>query len=418
MANPRANKKPARAASAQPQQQQPQPPVQPQQPVEPVGAVGAVTGGVDTHRDFHVAAAKDSLGRDLGTQKFPATTAGYAQLIAWLRSFGPVELVGVEGTGCYGAGLSTVLLAEGIAVVEVNRPNRQKRRRQGKSDVKDAVAAAAAALSGDATAAPRPRTGPIESVRALKQTRDMLVKARTAALNTLHGLIVTAAPELRETLTGMTPAVLIGHCAAFPPPVLPAKHSRGPARARMADQLTATLLDAHQSTRMMLGELARTIQHYNTRISDLDTCLDMLVTRIAPATSGLFGVGPRRAAQLLITAGDNPDRIHTEAAFATLTGVAPQECSSGQTQGPHRLSRAGDRQANSVLYYIALTRLAHHQPTRDYIATRLRPGTKMTKKHLIRCLKRYIAREIYPRLTTDLTNLTNQTNQEKPHLAT
>lgn len=380
----------------------------------PVVAVGSITGGVDTHRDFHVAAAKDSLGRDLGTQKFPATAAGYAALVAWLRGFGPVELVGVEGTGCYGAGLSTVLLAEGIAVVEVNRPNRQKRRRTGKSDTLDAIAAAAAALGGEATAAPKPRTGPIESVRVLNETRDMLVKARTAAINTLRALLITAPPELREPLTGLSIPVLITQCAAFSPPVLPVKHSRGPARTHTLQQLTETLLDHHHTLRVTLGELARTIQHHDTQLATLDTCLRSLVTRIAPTTSALHGIGPLRAAQLLITAGDNPDRIHSEAAFATLTGVAPQECSSGQTQGPHRLSRAGDRQANSVLYYIVLTRLAHHQPTKTYIATRLRPGTKMTKKHLIRCLKRYLAREIYPRLTTDLTNLANLINHENP----
>lgn len=392
MANPRSKTKPARRAV----------------PADVVVPVGEITGGVDTHKDFHLAAAKDSLGRDLGTEKFPATQAGYIALLAWLHTFGPVAVVGVEGTGCYGAGLSTYLLQQSVVVVEVNRPNRQKRRRTGKSDVKDAIAAAAAAQSGDATATPRPRSGPVESVRVLKETRDHVVKARTAALNTLHALIVTAPPALRETLTGMTTSVLIGHCAGFAPPALPAPGSRGTQRAHAIEQLTTTLLDHQNTAQLVLGELARTIQFYDTRISELKTCLETLVTRIAPRTSSLFGVGPGRAAQLLITVGDHPDRIHSEAAFATLTGTAPQDCSSGKDQSQHRLSRAGDRQANSVLYYVILTRLAsHHQPTRDYITTRLRPGTKLTKKHLIRCLKRYLAREIYPRLTADLTDLTN-----------
>jgi transposase len=394
MANLRSNTKPSRARTTA-------------GPVGPVGPVGAITGGVDTHRDFHVAAAKDSLGRELGTKKFTATQAGYAALTAWLRAFGPLDAVGVEGTGCYGAGLTTYLLEQDITVLEVNRPNRQKRRRTGKSDALDAIAAAAAVQSGEATAAPRPRTGPIESVRVLKETRDLLVKARTAALNTLHALITTAPPELREQLDPMSTSVLIGHCATFSPPAVPVKHSRGPARAHTVELLTQTLLDHHQTVRITLGELARTIQHHTTQLATLDTCLHTLVTRIAPATSALPGVGPGRAAQLLITAGDHPERIHSERAFARLTGVAPLECFSGQHQGPHRLSRAGDRQANSVLYYIAITRMAHHQPTRDYITQRLRPGTTMTKKHLIRCVKRYIAREIYPRLITDLTNLEN-----------
>jgi transposase len=374
-----------------------------------VTPVGEITGGVDTHKDFHLAAAKDSLGRELGTQRFPATQTGYTALLAWLQAFGPVAVVGVEGTGCYGAGLTIHLQTHGVTVVEVNRPNRQKRRRTGKSDTKDAIAAAAAVQSGDATATPRTRTGPVESVRVVKETRDLLLKARTAALNTLHALIITAAPALRETLTGMTTPVLIGHCAGFAAPVLPAPRSRGTTRTRATEQLATTLLDSHTTVRMMLGELARTIQHYNTHIHELKTCLETLVTRIAPQTSSLHGVGPGRTAQLLITAGDHPDRIHSEPAFAALTGVAPQECSSGKNQSHHRLSRAGDRQANSVLYYTILTRLASHQPTRTYMTNRLQPGTKMTKKHLIRCLKRYLAREIYPHLKTDLTNLTNLT---------
>jgi transposase len=390
MAKPRTNTKTSRTTSAT---------------GAPVIPVGRITGGVDTHKDFHVAAAKDALGRQLGTHTFPATQAGYDRLLAWLRAFGPVEVVGVEGTGCYGAGLATHLHAQHVRVVEVNRPNRQKRRLTGKSDALDAVAAAAAAQSGDATATPRARTGPIESVRALKATRDHLVTARTATLNTLHALIITAPAALRETLQDMTTKALIGHCAGFAPPALPVKHSRGPARAQLLEQLTAALCDSETTVHLVLGELARTVEHHTARISELEQCLHTLVTHIAPATSALHGVGPGRAAQLLITAGDNPDRIHSEPAFAALTGVAPQPCSSGQAQGPQRLSRAGDRQANSVLYFIVLTRLAHHQPSKDYLAQRLRPGTKMTKKHLIRCLKRYLAREIYPRLITDLTNL-------------
>lgn len=207
----------------------------------------------------------------------------------------------------------------------------------------------------------------------------------------------------------MTTRVLIGHCAGFAAPALPAPHSRGTTRAHATEQLATQLLDSQNTVQLVLGELARTIQHYNTHINELKTCLDTLVTHIAPRTSTLHGVGPGRTAQLLITAGERPDRIHSEPAFAALTGVAPQDCSSGNNQSQHRLSRAGDRQANSVLYYVILTRLASHQPTRTYMTTRLHPGTKLTKKHLIRCLKRYLAREIYPRLMADLTDLANLT---------
>jgi transposase len=166
--------------------------------------VGEITGGVDTHLEFHVAAARDGLGRVLGTKKFPSTQTGYVDLLAWLRGFGPVAVVGVEGTGSYGAGLTTHLTSQDTTVVEVNRPNRQKRRLRGKSDPQDAINAAAAVQAGDATATPKLRTGPIESVRVLRLARDQLITARTATINTLKALIITAPAVLRETLHGLT----------------------------------------------------------------------------------------------------------------------------------------------------------------------------------------------------------------------
>jgi transposase len=368
--------------------------------------IGDITGGVDTHKDFHVAAAVDSIGRVLGTRKFPATTTGYTTLLAWLRGFGPLALTGVEGTGSYGAGLTHHLTGQQVRVVEVNRPNRQKRRQRGKSDPQDAINAALAALSGEATATPKPRTGPVESVRVLRETRGHRTKARTAAINTLHALIVTAPAPLRESPHELSDTALITHCAALPTPDLPAKGLRGPARVTARDQLAHTLLDSQTTVRLALRELARTIDFYDQRLTEIDTRLDVLVRLIAPRTSALFGVGPGRAAQLLLTVGDNPDRVHSEGAFAHLVGTAPLDCSSGKQQH-HRLSRSGDRQANSVLYYIVLTRLARHEPTRTYITDRLGTGNTMTKKHLIRCLKRYVTRELYPTLMADLANLRN-----------
>lgn len=366
--------------------------------------IGDITGGVDTHKDFHVAAAIDSIGRVLGTHKFPADTTGYAALLQWLRGFGPLALIGVEGTGSYGAGLTTHLTGQQLRVVEVNRPNRQKRRQRGKSDPQDAINAALAALSGEATATPKPRTGPIESVRVLRTTRRQLIEARTALINTLHALIVTAPAALRESLQDLSTTALITRCAALTIPALPARGLRGQARTQARDQLAQALLDSSTTVKFTLAGLARTITDHNTRVTELDTCLDTLVRRIAPRTCAQYGVGPGRAAQLLLTAGDNPDRVHSEAAFAHLIGTAPLDCSSGRQQH-HRLSRAGDRQANSVLYYIVLTRLARHEATRTYLHDRLGAGKKMTKKHLIRCLKRYVTREIYPKLMADLTDL-------------
>jgi transposase len=370
--------------------------------------VGDITGGVDTHLEFHVAAARDGLGRTLGTQKFPATQTGYAQLLTWLRGFGPIAVIGVEGTGSYGAGLTTHLTGQGITVVEVNRPNRQQRRLRGKSDPQDAINAAAATQAGDATTAPKPRTGPLESLRVLRIVRNQLITARTATINTLKSLVVTAPAALRETLHSLTTTALVRHCTTLPsldlPTPRPGNQTRGHAATTLAEHLTHPTTGAHTALHLALNELAHTITHYNTRIRDLDTTLDTLTRRIAPRTTALHGLGPDTTAQLLLTASDNPDRLHSEAALARLTGTAPQDASSGKHQH-HRLSRAGDRHANAALYRITITRLASHQPTRTYINQRLRPGTKMTKKHLIRCLKRYLIREIYPHLTTDLTNL-------------
>lgn len=364
--------------------------------------VGEITGGVDTHQDFHVAAALDGLGRLLGTATFAATAAGYAQLTEWLTGFGPLAAVGVEGSGDYGAGLTRHLVEQQIRVIEVNRPNRQKRRRQGKSDATDAINAARAVLSGEATATPKPRCGPVESLRVLRETKQQLSKARTAAINTLRALLVTAPTGLRESLGGLSTRQLVTACAQLDTAAEP-----GPgATARTTDrhELAEALCDHDIATRTALATLAATITSYDTHLAALNTQLEALTARIAPRTLARHGLGPDTTAQLLITAGDNPDRLHSEAAFARLTGVAPLDASSGR-QHHHRLSRAGDRQANSALYRITLTRLATCHRTRTYMTERLAPNGS-NKKHLIRCLKRYITREIYPHLTADLATLT------------
>lgn len=366
--------------------------------------VGEITGGVDTHRDFHVAAALDSLGRLLDTATFAATTAGYTQLIDWLGGFGPVAQVGVEGTGDYGSGLTQRLTARQIRVVEVNRPNRQKRHRQGKSDTTDAINAARAVLSGEATASSKLRRGPVESLRVLREAKQQLVKARTAALNTLRSLLITAPAGLRESLAELSIPQLVTACAALDTPTAPEPGLRGQARRSTRHELAAALCDHEAATRVALATLAATITAYDAHLATLNTQLEVLVARVAPRTLACHGLGPDTTAQLLITAGDNPERVHSEAAFARLTGVAPLDASSGR-QHHHRLSRAGDRQANSALYRITLTRLASCERTRTYLAKRL-AANGSNKKHLIRCLKRYIAREIYPRLRADLAALT------------
>lgn len=342
-----------------------------------------VTGGVDTHGRTHHGAVVDQVGRVLGDREFPATAAGYRQLLVWQRSFGRLVKVGVEGTGSYGAGLARFLSAEGVGVVEVDRPDRAGRRRSGKSDPIDAVAAARAAVSGRAAGLPKARTGPVEAIRALRVARRGAVKARTAAVNQLHGLIVSAPEPLRAQLTALPRAGLVAACAALP---------ADPAR----------LADPVEATRAALAAVAGRIQALTAEIGVADRRIQPVVARTAPALTALFGVGPDVAGQLLATAGDNPDRLRSEAALAHLCGVAPIPASSGRTDR-HRLHRGGDRAANSALYVITLCRMRHDPRTRAYVERRTQQG--LSKKEIIRCLKRYIIREVHTALLADFATI-------------
>jgi transposase len=334
-----------------------------------------VTGGVDTHGQTHHAAVIDALGRQLADRQFPTTPRGYRALLSWLVNFGQLERVGVEGTGAYGAALSRYLRSEGIDVVEVDRPDRKTRRTRGKSDPVDAYAAALAALSGRAAGIPKSRDGQVEAIRALRVTRRSAVKARTQAINQLRALILTAPAELRQQLRDLSTGRLLDTCARMCP--------------------TGDLADPVQATKAALRRLARRHQQLSEEIRELDAELAPLVTATAPDLLALPGVGIHVAGQLLTTAGDNPDRLHSEAAFAHLCGVAPIPASSGRTNR-HRLNRGGDRAANTALHTIALSRLRWDPRTRTYLARRRQEG--LTKPEAMRCLKRYIAREVYRKL--------------------
>jgi transposase len=330
-----------------------------------------VTVGVDTHKDLHVAAARDQLGRRLATTMAPATSAGYAQLLAWAHALGEVQAWGVEGTGSYGAGLARFLTAHRQRVLEVNRPDRATRRRRGKSDPVDADAAARTVQAGEATGVPKAQDGVVEMLRALRVARQTAVKARTQAINAIKALLVTAPSELREQLDGLATPKLVGAAAALEP---------------------GTLATPTAATMLALRGLAQRYQHLDAEISLLTSRLDQLTTRTATALRELLGIGPDSAAALLIAAGDNPGRLRSEAAFAALCGASPVEASSGKTRR-HRLNRGGDRQANAALHRVVVVRLRWHQPTRDYLARRTAEGK--TKKEILRCLKRYVAREVF-----------------------
>jgi transposase len=334
-----------------------------------------VTGGVDTHQDVHVAAALDQLGRVLGTQSFPTTATGYSDLHRWLRSFGQVERVGVEGTGSYGSALARHLSSQAVHVIEVARPNRQVRRRHGKTDVIDAIAAARAVQSGEATGRPKSHDGPVEALRALKAVQRSANKARTQALNQIHQLLVTAPEDLRARLTLLPRRELLATCAAF--------------RIRADDDTLAAV------TRLALRELAQRVLHLDEQLKDVTARLRRITKAIAPDLVAIKAVGPDVASTLLMTAGDNPDRLNSESAFAALCGSNPIPASSGKTNR-HRLNRGGDRHANAALWRIVFVRLGYDQRTRDYVAKRTAEGK--TKAEIMRCLKRYVVREVYAAL--------------------
>jgi transposase len=335
-----------------------------------------ITVGVDTHCDVHVTAVLDQMGRLLATQSFPAMTRGYAQLATWAESFGTVDKVGMEGTGHYGAGLLRFLSDYGLAVIEVDRPDRSARRRNGKSDPLDAESAARAVQSGRATGTPKSRNTQVEMIRTLRVARRGAMKARVQAGAQLHALVVAAPEPVRAGLRRLGTKQRVKLCAAF----------------RVGE-----VSDATSRVKLALRCLARRWQALQAEIDDLDQHLTNLVSDAAPQLLALPGVGVDTAGQLLVTVGDNPQRLGSEAMFARLCGAAPIPVSSGRTDR-YRLHRGGDRMANSALWRIALVRVRCHQPTKDYVARRTAEGK--TKTEIMRCLKRYIARETFPLLTT------------------
>jgi transposase len=344
-----------------------------------------VTGGVDTHKDTHVAAALDQQGRTLGTETFPATAVGYRALWRWLGSFGVVDVVGVEGTGAWGAGLARFLTAQSVTVIEVRRPNRQHRRRHGKSDTTDAIAAARAVQSGEEHGVAKAADGAVESIRLLYVARRSALKARSQTANQIYAIVNTAPDELRARFHGHPVRDVADTAARF-----------------HRNQITSPL----EAAKCSLRHLARRWQSLTDEMADLDVHLDVLTATIAPTLVALNGAGTQTASVLLIAAGDNPARLHSSASFAALCGVSPIDASSG-LQKRHRLNRGGDRQANSALYIIVISRLRWHRETQAYMNRRLAQGK--TRKEIIRCLKRHIARQVHRAIITDLQPIQAET---------
>ncbi len=334
-----------------------------------------VTGGVDTHADTHVAAAVDHNGGLLGVESFGADEVGFESLLGWLTGFGPVTRVGVEGTGSWGVGLTRFMAAAGIEVIEVDRPNRQTRRRVGKSDPTDAVSAARAALSGTATVTPKSRDGQVEEMRVLLVVRRSAREQRIQSLNQLRHLVFTAPEEIRVRFKDRPKTGLVSEAANMRP-----RKGSDPIAYR---------------TNQVIRNLAKRIQSLNTEMRTIDETLRLLIEEKAPGLVALHGVGTDTAASLLVAAGDNPERLKSERSWAHLCGVTPIPASSGKVTRL-RLNRGGDRQANAALYRIVLTRMSSHPETRIYVTRRRAEG--LSTPEIMRCLKRYVARQTFKQL--------------------
>lgn len=336
-----------------------------------------VTIGVDTHKDIHVAAALDARGALLGTESFPTTTVGYEAMLEWATAHGTVNGIGVEGTGSWGAGLNRYLHSQQVTVFEVNRPNRQHRRRNGKSDTADAIGAARAVQSGEADVTPKTGDGPIEALRALRTTMRSAMKARTQFINQIRALIDVSGPALKDKLSPLNKNELVERCVRLRPGV--------------------DITDPLNATKTSLRRLARRCIALDTEIKDLKADIEIVVRQVAPPELlAEKGVGIDTAAALLIAAGDNPERMHSDAAFAALCGVSPIDASSGR-QHRHRLNRGGNRDANSALWRIVLVKMATDPTTQAYIQRRTSEGK--TKREAMRALKRHLARRYWKILT-------------------
>lgn len=347
----------------------------------------AVVIGIDTHADTHHLAVVTTYGRPLEDLKIPATSDGYRQALDTVAAYPRVDKIGIECTGSYGAGITREFTAAGYTVIEVNRPNSFDRRRQGKTDQFDAYAAAEAVLSERSTAVPKSNDGLVQSLRVLRTARSSAVRDRTATINQIRAMLIASPEDLREKYRGLTTAKLINTLAATRPPAEP--------------------VTAAEATAMSLRLLAKRYKFLNEQASELTRQITRLLADHAPALMDVYGAGPDTIAQLLITSGGNPERLRNERHFAALAGVSPIPASSGKINR-NRLNRGGDRQANSALHRIILVRMHYDQRTRDYVERRIAEGK--SKREIMRCLKRYLARELFPLIVGTLAPAQTQAN--------
>lgn len=339
-----------------------------------------VVVGVDTHQLTHHVAVIDTDRKRVGDREFPVNTSGYRDLVGYVTALGKVRAYGVESTGSYGAGLTRYLLSVDAEVYEVNRPEKSTRVKAGKSDPIDAYSAAEQVLAGRASGRPKIKTGIVEALRTVKIPRDSAVRERARAYSQIRDLATTAPAAIHEALIGSTARQRVRIAAAYRP---------DPARAH----------EPTQALKHALRALARRVQALDVEIAEADKIITALTRQAVPTLLAMPQVGPQTAAQLVITAGQNIERMRSEAAFAKLAGVAPLPASSGKTNR-HRLNPGGDCQANSALYMVVVGRMRNHPETLTYVQRRRAEG--LSNAEIIRCLKRHLARSIYRALRTDL----------------
>ena len=337
----------------------------------------AIIGGVDTYQDLHTATVVNLDGAVLGGESFSTTRAGYRAMLRWFRSHGELLRVGVESTGSCGAGITRHLALSGVPVLEVTGPDWVGRRARGKDDSLDAIAAAEAARTGRRGQVAKDRAGAVEALRVLRTTRKTAVKCRRATLQQLHNTIAAAPEEVRDQVRNLTRMQRLRTCAAWRPDIVGYR-------------------DPMVATKLALKHLARRVLDLNDEIAELDRLIVPLVEELAPNLLRLEGVGVANAGELMVAAGENPDRMRCEASFAMMCGACPIPASSGKTQR-HRLNRGGNRQAHSALHMVVVCRMRTDPRTRAYVERRTHEG--LSKREVMRCLKRYVAREIYRVLT-------------------
>jgi transposase len=333
---------------------------------------GHIVVGVDTHKHIHVAAVMDTVGGILSTLTIPTDTGGFRQLLAWAEGFGRILAFGIEGTGSYGATLTSFLRRHDIKVVEAGRPDRRLRRANGKSGTLDAENAARSVLAGFATAIPKTADGAVEMIRQLKVVHDSAVVNRSSTMIMMKAMLVHGTDEMRRETNRMSRPKLARHLAA--------------SRPRNLDTPDDAL-------RHSVRTLARRWLALDAEAKELEELIEALVRSTAPQLLEQFGIGVDTAAEILIVAGDNPERIHSEAAFAKLAGIAPVPTGSGMSSGKHRINHGGHRQLNAAIYRTVIVRMRFHEPTIAYVARRTAEGR--SKRDIIRCLKRYVIREVY-----------------------